>query len=162
IGMLLRVERDLAAKEGLEVTPGVLQGTPPAGPIEVIEDGLSWEVDLTAGQKTGSYLDQRDNRRAVATYSRGRRMLDLFCYTGGFSLVALRHGEAAESVGVDSSARAIDVARRNAERNGMNSARFELGDVGSTLDRLRAAGERFGLVVVDPPKFARDASGLEE
>jgi 23S rRNA (cytosine1962-C5)-methyltransferase len=162
IGMLLRVERGLAAKEGLEDTPGVLQGTPPEGPIEVIEEGLSWEVDLTAGQKTGSYLDQRDNRRAVATYARGRRMLDLFCYTGGFSLVALRHGEAAESVGVDSSARAIDVARRNAERNGMSSARFEVGDVGATLDRLRAAGERFGLVVVDPPKFARDASGLDE
>src|SRR5262249_11802730 len=115
-----------------------------------------------AGQKTGFYLDQRDNRRAAAADCRGKRVLDLYCYSGGFALNALRHGGAAHVLGIDSSAPAIELARQNAVANGLGSARFEAADVGKVLERLRAAGERFGVVICDPPKFARSSHGLDD
>ncbi len=161
-GVIVRGERSIAKREGLDIVPGLARGDAPDGPVQVWEHGLRWEVDLTAGQKTGCYLDQRDNRLAVASYATGRRMLDLHCYTGGFSLTGLRHGQAAETLGIDASAKAIESARRNAERNGLAAATFEVDDVLTRLERLRANGERFGLVVVDPPKFARDAAGLDD
>ncbi|MFO0958955.1 MAG: class I SAM-dependent rRNA methyltransferase [Isosphaeraceae bacterium] len=160
-GILLRSEKGIADQEGLSFAEGPARGEAPDGPISVEEHGLAWEVDLTAGQKTGFYLDQRDNREAIARLARGRRMLDLFCYTGGFGLVALQHG-AAGVLGIDSSARAIDAARRNAERNGFaDSAGYEVADAFDRAEQLRSSGERFGLVSVDPPKFARGARSID-
>jgi 23S rRNA (cytosine1962-C5)-methyltransferase len=89
-------------------------------------------------------------------------VLDLFCYSGGFALNALKHGEASHALGVDSSAPAIELARRNAVANQLGTARFEAADVFDALERLRASGERFGLVVCDPPKFARGSKHLED
>ncbi len=89
-------------------------------------------------------------------------MLDLFCYTGGFALNALKHGGASHALGVDSSAPAIELARRNAVANGLGAARFEAADVFATLEKLRASGQRFGLVVCDPPKFVRDPRDLDD
>jgi len=140
---------------------GPLWGEMPTEPIVVEEDGLQFLVDLREGQKTGFYMDQRDNRQAVAKYARGRRMLDAFCYTGGFGLHAARAG-ASTVLGVDVSEPALTLARHNAERNGLANLAFVREDVFRQLDLLVDAGERFGLVVLDPPKFARARNAVEE
>jgi 23S rRNA (cytosine1962-C5)-methyltransferase len=160
-GIFVRTDRAIAEQEGLELHEEVAFGAAPGGSVEVVEHDLRYAIDLAAGQKTGFYLDQRDNRRASAAFAKGRRMLDLFCYTGAFALNALRHG-ASHALGVDSSAPAIERARQNAVANGLRHARFEVADAFEVLDRLRSSGERFGLVVCDPPKFARSAKALEE
>src|SRR5213076_1339465 len=111
-GIYLRTERGIGKLEGLELQDGPLWGQTPAH-VTVEEDGLRFLVNLAEGQKTGYYLDQRDNRRAVARLARGRRVLDAFCYTGGFGLHAARAG-AAEVVGLDQSEPALRLARENA------------------------------------------------
>jgi 23S rRNA (cytosine1962-C5)-methyltransferase len=146
----------------LHLAEGATAGTLPDGPIEIVEHGLTYLVDLKAGQKTGFYLDQRQNRRVVADYCRDRRVLDLFCYTGGFALSALRHGGASSALGIDSSATAIALARQNAVVNHLPTARFEAADVFDTLEALRGRGERFGVVICDPPKFARHPKAVED
>jgi 23S rRNA (cytosine1962-C5)-methyltransferase len=161
-GIVLRGDSRIAEAEGLPPGDRSIRGEVPEGPISIVEHGLRFLVDLTAGQKTGFYLDQRDNRAAAARYARGRRVLDLFCHTGSFSLTALKVGGAQDALGIDSSARAIAMARDTARLNELPTARFESADVFATLDHLRAAGERFGLVVVDPPRFARRARSVEE
>jgi 23S rRNA (cytosine1962-C5)-methyltransferase len=118
-------------------------------------------VDLREGQKTGYYLDQRDNRRSVAGLAAGRRMLDAFCYTGGFGLQAARAG-ATEVIGVDVSEPALVLARENARANELGTVSFVQGDVFEYLDHLRTAGERFGVVVLDPPKFARARFAVDD
>jgi 23S rRNA (cytosine1962-C5)-methyltransferase len=160
--VILRGEKGVPSQEGLKIAEGPAFGTPPDGPIEIVEHGVTYAVDLATGQKTGFYLDQRDNRRAVAGYARGRRVLDLFCYSGGFSLNALVHGGATSSLGIDTSAPAIELARANAIANHAGSARFEMADVFDVLESLRASGETFGLVICDPPKFARNPKALED
>ncbi|HEX8200828.1 MAG TPA: class I SAM-dependent rRNA methyltransferase, partial [Isosphaeraceae bacterium] len=161
-GIALRTERGIAEQEGLKLAEGFVLGSFPEAPIALVEHGLTYQVDLKAGQKTGFYLDQRDNRRAVAAYARGRRVLDLFCYTGGFGLNALRHGDAEHVLGFDSSAPAVELARHNAVANGLAKARFEVADAFEALERLRASGTTFGLVILDPPKFARHPKGVED
>jgi 23S rRNA (cytosine1962-C5)-methyltransferase len=162
-GILARTERGIAAREGLPPGEETIVGSVPEGPVEVVENGLRYRVDLRAGQKTGFYLDQRENRRAVAGYCRGRRVLDLFCFTGAFALNALHHGDAAEALGIDSSAPAIDHARAHAALNGIDidRARFETGDVLKALDRLRDDGQKFDVVICDPPKYAAQAKYVE-
>jgi 23S rRNA (cytosine1962-C5)-methyltransferase len=160
-GILVRTEKGIASREGLHPAEEEIVGAAPDGPVEVEEHGLRYRVDLRAGQKTGFYLDQRDNRRAVASYCRGRRVLDLFCFTGSFSMNAIRHGGAAETLGVDSSAPAVDRAREHAALNGVENARFEAGDVLHSLERLRGEGQTFGVVICDPPKYARQAKDVE-
>ncbi len=132
-----------------------------ASPESVIvsERGLRLEVQPQHGQKTGHYTDQRENRVAVAAYARGHEVLDLFCGSGGFALHALRAG-ATRAIGVDSGKRAIEVAQRNADLNGL-ADRFEAErcDVAEALAALKAEERRFGLVVCDPPNLipTRDA-----
>jgi 23S rRNA (cytosine1962-C5)-methyltransferase len=157
-GILVRGEKQTAQLEGMELSPDRHIGELPATPLLIRENGIAFEVDLREGQKTGFYLDQRENRLAVTRYLRGRRLLDLFCYTGGFALNAARNG-AAEVIGIDGSKRAIAQAQRNAELNGLN-VRFEVGDGFQTLDRLAEQGEKFDAIVLDPPKFARSRSGV--
>ncbi len=161
-GVLMRGEKGIPSQEGLKVEEGVFRGDAPEGPIEIDEGGVTYRVDLATGQKTGFYLDQRDNRRAAARYARGRRVLDLFCYTGGFSLNAQIHGEAGSTLGIDTSERAIELARENAVINHARTARFEVADVFETLERLRSHGQKFGLVIADPPKFARHPKAVED
>jgi len=160
-GMYLRTERGIASLEGLELRDGPLRGEVPAEPISIEDGGLHFLVHLTEGQKTGFYLDQRDNRRAVARLAGGRRVLDAFCYTGGFGLHAARAG-AREVIGLDVSGPALALARSNAERNGLHQVSFVQGDVFNQLDGLVQASERFGMVVLDPPKFARARHAVEE
>jgi 23S rRNA (cytosine1962-C5)-methyltransferase len=159
-GIYLRTERGIGSLEGLELSDGPLRGELPAEPIAIEEHGLRFLVHLAEGQKTGFYLDQRDNRLAVARLAAGRRVLDAFCYTGGFGLHAARAG-AREVVGLDVSEPALALARVNAQCNGLSNVSFLQGDVFGRLDALVAAGERFGLIVLDPPKFARARNAVE-
>lgn len=160
-GIIVRTEKGIASREGLHPGEDEIVGTAPDGPVEIEEHGLRYRVDLRAGQKTGFYLDQRENRRAVASYCRARRVLDLFCFTGAFSLNAIRHGGAAGTLGVDSSVAAVERAREHADLNGFPGAEFEAGDVLQVLERLRGEGARFGVVICDPPKYARQAKDVE-
>jgi 23S rRNA (cytosine1962-C5)-methyltransferase len=162
-GILLRgAERGLAKLEGLHLADRLVRGSAPAGPIFVHEHGLRFGVDLAEGQKTGYYLDQRDNRHAAARYARGRRVLDMFCYSGGFSVAAAVTGRAASVLAVDSSAKAATLAKANADLNGAANVVVETADAFEKLDALLAGGERFGMVVLDPPKFARSRASLDD
>jgi 23S rRNA (cytosine1962-C5)-methyltransferase len=160
-GIYLRTERGIGQLEGLELQDGLAWGQAPPGPVEIEENGVRFLVNLAEGQKTGFYLDQRDNRRAAARLAAGRRVLDAFCYTGGFGLHAARAGAAAV-VGIDQSEPALQLARDNARLNGLDNVTFVRGDVFDELDGLAARGEKFGLVVLDPPKFARARHAVEE
>jgi 23S rRNA (cytosine1962-C5)-methyltransferase len=153
--IILRAERSITALEGMELADGHVWGDLPDEPLVICEHGLKYEVDLRLGQKTGWYLDQRENRRAVAGYLAGRRVLDMFCYTGGFALAAAALGKARQVLGYDVSSRAIRQARRNAERNGLTQVRFDTADGFEILAALASQGERFDAVILDPPKLAR-------
>jgi 23S rRNA (cytosine1962-C5)-methyltransferase len=161
-GIILRTEKGIKQAEGLELRDGPYCGETPAGMTEIVEHGLRYAVDLSEGQKTGYYLDQRENRKAVASYLRGRRVLDMFCYNGGFSITASKLGDASDILGVDSSAKAVAAAEHNASSNGVANVRFQTGDAFKTLEHLAEAGETFQAVILDPPKFARSRRSLDE
>ncbi len=152
--ILVRLEPELRRFVGESCEEGVFVGHPPEGPVVIEEHGLQFGVDLMEGQKTGFYLDQRENRLAVARYAPGRRVLDMFCYTGGFALSCAKLGKAKEVWGMDGSERAVALAQANARQNGLANVRFEQGDAFQTLRQFRDRGERFGMVILDPPKFA--------
>ena len=162
-GILLRgADRGLSKLEGLHLPDRVIRGTAPAGPVFIREGSLSWGVDLTEGQKTGFYLDQRENRRAAALLARDRRVLDLFCYSGGFAVTCAITGSARSVLAVDGSAKATALARANADFNGAANVAVETADAFARIDSLAAAGEKFGMVILDPPKFARSRGAIEE
>jgi len=160
-GIYLRTERGIGLMEGLELQDGLTRGSVPAEPIIIQEGEIHFHVHLAQGQKTGFYLDQRDNRFAVAPYCAGRRVLDGFCYTGGFGLHAARAG-ATEVIGVDVSEPALALARENAGLNGFTAMDFIRQDVFNYLDSRVQSGEHFGVVILDPPKFARTRSAIAE
>jgi 23S rRNA (cytosine1962-C5)-methyltransferase len=162
LGVLARTDRLTAEQEGIPYPFEALIGELPMEPIELVEHGITYWVDPRAGQKTGFFLDQRENRRVAATYCQGKRVLDLYCYAGGFALNARKHGGASSVLAVDSSQIVIEVARHHAEINGISGVEFEAGDALAVLERLRANGERFGVVICDPPKFARNPKALED
>ena len=154
-----RSDAEVRALEGLAPRIGVLRGTL-AGPVAIREGGIAYRVDVMAGQKTGFYLDQRDSRRRVCELASGRSVLNAFCYTGGFTLAALAGG-AREAVSIDSSADALALARSNLAANPSleaAGASWREADVFAELRRLRDEGARFGLVILDPPKFAPTAA----
>ena len=162
-GILLRgAERGLAKLEGLALPDRLIRGAAPTGPIFVHEHGLRFGVDLAEGQKTGYYLDQRDNRQAAARHARGRRVLDMFCYSGGFAVACAVSGGARSVLAVDASGRAVGLARANAELNAATTVTAEESDAFDKLDALAAAGERFGMIVLDPPKFARSRAAADD
>ena len=162
-GILLRgAERGLAKLEGLAMPDRVIRGAAPAGPIFVHEHGLKFGVDLAEGQKTGYYLDQRDNRQAAARHARGRRVLDMFCYSGSFAVACAASGGARSVLAVDTSGKAAALARANADLNGAANVTVEAVDAFEKLDSLAAAGERFGMIVLDPPKFARSRATVDD
>lgn len=161
-GILVRTERVTADQEGLDAAFEEVIGTLPIAPVEIVEHGITYWVDLRAGQKTGYFLDQRENRAAVSAYCEGRRVLDLYSYTGSFALNARKNGKASEVLGIESSAVAVEVARHHAEINGVTGVTFEAGDVLTKVEALRSAGEKFGVVILDPPKFARSPRGVED
>ncbi|MGL5098081.1 MAG: class I SAM-dependent rRNA methyltransferase, partial [Planctomycetia bacterium] len=155
-----RTERGIGELEGLELDDGLVAGDEVTEPVVIVENGIEFLVDPAAGQKTGAFLDQRDNRAAVARYAAGKKVLDAFCYTGGFGLAASILGKAESVVGIDVSGPAIALAQRNADRNGV-AIEFFHEEAVPAMQRLRKEGRRFGMVVCDPPKFARTAGAVE-
>ena len=150
-----RSDVSIREKEGLPQTTGVLAGDAPPDTLVTRENGVRYHVDVRSGHKTGFYVDQRDNRALVQAYAAGRDVLNCFCYTGGFSLAALGGG-ARRVVSIDSSGEALALARANVEVNGFDAERAQWLDADAfrTLRSLVDEGERFDLVVLDPPKFA--------
>ncbi|OHC65861.1 MAG: 23S rRNA methyltransferase [Rhodocyclales bacterium GWA2_65_19] len=158
-----RSDVEVRSLEGLQPVTGWLHGTASGAELVIAENGVNMTVDFVGGHKTGFYLDQRDNRRRVAELARQRRVLNCFCYTAGFSLQALAGG-AREVVSIDSSGPALDTARRNLALNPqLDAARaiWREADVFAELRTLRASGERYDLIVLDPPKFAHTAAHAE-
>jgi 23S rRNA (cytosine1962-C5)-methyltransferase len=157
-----RSDSDSRGLEGLEMRNGVLRGTLP-DIVQVIENGLRFNVDVVAGQKTGFYLDQRDNRALTETLAQDKDVLNCFCYTGGFSLYALRGG-AKSVLSIDASGDALHDAARNLASNELDSSRAEWmeADVFQALRTLRDQGRKFDLVILDPPKFAPTAAFAEK
>ncbi|MGL6075612.1 MAG: class I SAM-dependent rRNA methyltransferase [Fimbriiglobus sp.] len=158
-GVYLRTEKGIAQLEGLTLTDGLLVGELPPEEILIEENGLKIAVNLTEGQKTGYYLDQRDNRSFVAKLCRGKRVLDAYCYSGGFGLYATQAG-AVEVESVDGSEKALQLAARNAELNGLPQIQRVQADVFKHLDSLVQSQRQFDVIVLDPPKFARSQSML--
>jgi len=160
-GIVARDDPEAREREGLSPIEGVLWGEPPPARVEIVEDGLTFLVDVLGGQKTGFYLDQRDNRRLVEPYCRGARVLDAFAYTGAFAARAWRGGAASVTT-VESSAEALALAEENLARNGYGGQTEHVaGNAFSELRAFRAAGRRFDVVILDPPKFARSAGQVE-
>jgi 23S rRNA (cytosine1962-C5)-methyltransferase len=157
-----RSDSDSRALEGLELRNGVLRGALPDN-VEVIENGLRFKVDVAAGQKTGFYLDQRNNRALTETLVADCDVLNCFCYTGGFSLYALRGG-AKSVLSIDASTDALRIAEENVTRNGLDASRAEWleADVFQALRTLRDQGRKFDLIILDPPKFAPTAAFAEK
>ena len=137
--------------EGMEQTTGLLRGEVPDR-VEMAENGVRFLVDVKNGQKTGFFLDQKENRAAIAPLCRGARVLDCFCHNGSFSLHAAKYG-AKSVLGVDISEEALDVARENARINGLTSVTFEAHNCFDHLRELTDAGEQFDLLILDPPAF---------
>ena len=136
----------------------LLEGDEPPPLVDIEENGARYTVDVRRGQKTGFFLDQRDNRRVAGELAAGAEVLNLFAYTGGFSVQAALGG-ARRVVTVDLAAAAVDAARDNFTRSGLEPAahRFEAADVFDVLARERDAGARYDLVICDPPSFAPNA-----
>ena len=157
-----RSDTDSRALEGLPQRNSVLRGSLPEALI-ITEHGLRLAVDVAHGQKTGFYLDQRDNRAWTGTWAEGKEVLNCFCYSGGFSLNALRGG--AQSVlSIDSSEDALLLAQRNAKLNGLDADRmqWQCADVFTALRKLRDQDRKFDLIILDPPKFAPTAAFAEK
>ena len=157
-----RSDADVRMLEGLEPRTGVARGTLPDR-VVFTEAGLDYAVDVLHGQKTGFYLDQRDNRARVAAHARGASVLNAFCYTGGFTLASLAAG-ASDVTSIDSSSDALAIASANLARNASldaSRARWIEADVFSELRRFRDTGRSFDLIVLDPPKFAPTAQHAE-
>ena len=151
-------ENTLAYKASEDGGNGFLKGGLATASDIAVENGLRFHVDWLGGQKTGFFVDQRENRALLEHYSNGRKVLNMFCYTGGFSFYAMRGG--AELVhSVDSSSRAIDITRANVELNFPGDARHEAyaEDAFKYLDRM---GDQYDLIILDPPAFAKHKDAL--
>jgi len=185
VGVYERSDVDVREKEGLQQSVGVLRGETPPDVIEIYEEmsfrakrGISETaqeiprgyaarndigllVDIKHGHKTGFYLDQRENREVVKQYAKDRDVLNAFCYTGAFSVAAWQGG-AKSVVGLDSSAPALSLAKKNLELNGLPVGGITEGDVFSTLRTYRDSRQSFDLIILDPPKLAHSQAQVDK
>jgi 23S rRNA (cytosine1962-C5)-methyltransferase len=150
-----RSDASVREREGLPLVTGTLAGDEPGDETLVTENGVRYAIDIRTGHKTGFYVDQRDNRKLVMDNAAGRDVLNCFCYTGGFSLAALKGG-AMSAISIDSSGEALAVAKRNMALNGFDDGKAEWrdADVFKALRGFRDDGRTFDLIILDPPKFA--------
>ena len=161
-GIFDRSDASARAHEGMEASSGgILLGAEPPEYVSVKENGIFYQVNIAEGQKSGFYCDQRDNRKWVADHVQGKKVLDCFSYSGGFSLNALSRG-ASEMISVDSSAPALETLKRNMEINSFNSIPHRLiqSDVNKQLRVFREENEKFDIIILDPPKYAPSRSAL--
>ncbi|WP_026897289.1 class I SAM-dependent rRNA methyltransferase [Daejeonella oryzae] len=161
-GIFDRSDASSRAHEGLDDSSGgILTGIQPPEFVDVLENGIRYQVNIADGQKSGFYCDQRDNRRLVAEHSKGKRVLDCFSYSGGFTLNALKNG-ALEVSSVDSSALALETLKKNIELNGFGQSKHRefQSDVNKQMRVFRESGEKFDIIILDPPKYAPSRSSL--
>jgi 23S rRNA (cytosine1962-C5)-methyltransferase len=161
-GIFDRSDASARAHEGMEASSGgVLLGSEPPEFVSVKENGINYQVNIAEGQKSGFYCDQRDNRKWVSEYAKGRKVLDCFSYSGGFSLNAMNN-KASEVISVDSSALALETLKRNIEVNNFQNIphRQIQSDVNKQLRVFREENEKFDLIILDPPKYAPSRSAL--
>ncbi|MCP4175758.1 MAG: class I SAM-dependent rRNA methyltransferase [Fuerstiella sp.] len=160
-GIWLRTEKGMREAEGLQAVDGLIVGKEPPRPLFIDAHGVQFGIDVVQGQKTGFYLDQRDNRLAASRYMSGRRILDGFCFSGGFGITALCQGGATAVVGIDSSESALKLASANAELNNVaEHCKFRRGDVRAELETLKGQDATFDAVILDPPRMARSRGGI--
>jgi len=158
-----RSDVEVRKKEGLESAKGVLKGKEPEKLVEIIENELKFLVDIKSGHKTGFYLDQRENRKLVSEFVKGKSVLNCFSYTGGFSVYSMIAG--AKSVTqVETSSSALLLANENIELNGLNLSSVENinNDVFDVLRKFRDERRTFDMIILDPPKFAESASQVQK
>jgi len=162
-GVFDRSDASARAHDGMDASFGILYGEEPPQFVEVRENGLKYHINIAEGQKSGFFCDQRENRRIVAGYAEGKRMLDCFSYSGGFTLNALKNG-AAEVISVDSSALAVETLKQNIVLNGFGEEKHTAvqSDVNKCLRVLREEGQKFDIIVLDPPKYAPSRSSLDK
>ena len=145
--------------EGLEQTTGLLRGEVP-DQVDMVENGIHFLVDVKHGQKTGFFLDQKQNRAAMAPFCRNAKVLDCFCHNGSFALHAAKFG-AKSVLGVDISEEALEVARENARINGFENVTFEAHNCFDLLRELTDRGEQYDLVILDPPAFTKNKAAVQ-
>jgi 23S rRNA (cytosine1962-C5)-methyltransferase len=162
-GIYERSDVDSREKEGLVPVTGPVWGELPPDLIEIVENGLTFLVDIKMGHKTGFYLDQRENRQKVSKYFADKEVLNAFAYTGAFSVYAARAG-AIRIVNIDSSERALQLAENNMLRNGFNGREdiYSPADVFEVLRAYYEANWKFDVIILDPPKFAHSKRNVEK
>ena len=159
-GVYERSDAKVRLQEGMERFKGFLS-EPFDTRVQIEENGVKYLVDVQDGQKTGFFLDQKNNRAAIHPICAGKRVLDCFTHTGSFALNAGKAG-AADVLGVDASQTGIDMAEENARLNGLQDrVRFTCADVFDLLPRLEAEGERYGVVILDPPAFTKSRNSIK-
>ncbi|CND88323.1 23S rRNA m(5)C1962 methyltransferase [Yersinia nurmii] len=156
-----RSDVSVRKKEGMELTQGPILGDIPPALLPIQEHGMKLLVDIQQGHKTGFYLDQRDSRLAARNYAKGRRVLNCFSYTGAFAVSALMGG-CEQVISVDTSQAALDIAKQNVELNqlDLSKAEFVRDDVFQLLRNYRTQGEKFDMIIMDPPKFVENKNQL--
>jgi 23S rRNA (cytosine1962-C5)-methyltransferase len=157
-----RSDVEVRKLEGLPPRAGLLRGIEPSDRIVVRENELQFYIDIRRGHKTGFYLDQRTNRTMITSLAAGRKVLDCFCYTGGFTLSTIKGG-ATSVLAVDESAQALEILKSNLDINGIDAERVSIreGDVFRVLREFRDRRDTFDMIVLDPPKFAATANHIE-
>jgi 23S rRNA (cytosine1962-C5)-methyltransferase len=155
-----RSDADVREREGLDARVGLVRGGAPDPALVAHEDGRAYAVDVEGGHKTGFYLDQRNARRVIAGVAAGRRVLNVFAYTGAFSVIAASAG-AASIASIDSSGPALDVARRNGELNGVEVGELVEADAFTALRGLRDRARQYDLILLDPPKLANSEQQVD-
>lgn len=159
-GVYERSDAKVRKQEGLERTKGFI-GEEFDTNVEIIENGVKYYVDVMDGQKTGFFLDQKYNREAIRKLCKGAKVLDCFTHTGSFALNAGQAG-AASVLGLDASELGVAQARKNAEMNGLSdTVKFECVDVFEKLPELEAKGEKFDVIILDPPAFTKSRNSVK-
>jgi len=161
-GIFDKSDANARTHENLEVSQGLLWGETPPEFIEVKENGMRYHINIADGQKSGFYCDQRDNREILAAYTKDKKVLDCFCYSGGFTLNSLKHG-AKHVTSVDSSALAIETLKHNLGLNGFTEDQQTSiqSDVNKQLRAFKEEGRTFDVIILDPPKYAPSRSALD-
>ena len=159
-GVYERSDAKVRLQEGMERYKGFI-GEPFDTKVEIVENGVRYMVDVEDGQKTGFFLDQKNNRAAIHRFCKDKKVLDCFTHTGSFALNAGIAG-AKEVLGVDASQLAVDQATENAELNNLqDTVRFQCADVFELLPELEAKGEKFDVVILDPPAFTKSRNSIK-